>query len=75
MPRYAIDAGDGIEVHACISGDLTPETRDALAALGRAAMRACACGNGEAEDDRGAVLRCAIHGPDAFRDSQDTKEG
>lgn len=37
MPRYAIDAGDGIEVHACIDGDLTPETRDALAAVGRAA--------------------------------------
>ena len=25
----------------------------------------CACGNGEAEDDRGAVLRCPVHGPGA----------
>lgn len=61
MPRYAIDAGNGIEVHACIDGDLTPETRDALAAVGRAAF-ACTCGNGEAEDDRSAVLRCSVHG-------------
>lgn len=22
----------------------------------------CCCGNGEAEDDRGAVLRCPVHG-------------
>jgi hypothetical protein len=22
----------------------------------------CACGNDEAEDDRGAVLRCPVHG-------------
>lgn len=25
----------------------------------------CVCGNGEAEDDRGAVLRCPVHGPGA----------
>lgn len=63
MPRYGIDAGDGIEVHACIHGDLTPELREALVAVGRAAM--CVCGNGEAEEDRFAVLRCPIHGQGA----------
>lgn len=36
--RYAVDAGDGITVYACISGDLTPKTRETLAAVGRAAM-------------------------------------
>lgn len=29
----------------------------------------CCCGNGEAEDDRSAVLRCPVHGPCAARDS------
>lgn len=35
--RYAIDAGDGIEVHVC-ADEMTPELRDALIAVGRAAM-------------------------------------
>lgn len=26
-------------------------------------MSDCTCGNGEAEDDRGAVLACLVHGP------------
>ena len=29
----------------------------------RAFDERCVCGNGEAEDDRGAVLRCPVHGP------------
>jgi hypothetical protein len=28
-------------------------------------IRHCTCGNGEAEEDRGAVLDCAVHGFEA----------
>jgi hypothetical protein len=41
-----------------------------LTATRRAFDERCVCGNGEAEDDRGAVLRCPVHGP-AFDEERD----